>query len=784
MESDNRPSARPSLPGYELQRRLGSGGTSTVWLARQLSLDRVVAIKILSPKLLADETARAQFQKEARAAARISHASIVGILDFGEHEGTLYYVMEYVAGTNLAEWLLENKRMAHAQALKLVEIVAGALDLVWRESSLVHCDVKPGNILLGADGAVKLTDLGLARIAGSAATREPSECIEGTPSYIAPEQILGAEPDCRCDVYSLGLTLYHLLTGNPPFEGRSLQEILDAQQSDFLPDPCDLLPRLPVSYGWLLAKMTAKDPAKRPQTWADVLKDVHQIKTGKSPLPPYPGEDESTILLNPRHRPNSRANTINLSAAAKKAITLTVSQDALAARQKRASSSHSASSGGGGFLRFVFFLLFLGGVLAAIWFFAFKNHPERVAELKAAFQGKPVRPQAAFPEIPEPGRPAGDSPNTPSSPPAESAMAPSASPAPSTQSAHAPASPQASPVADAGTSTPGAWNHPGFVQAATLFNKALSDYQSYLKNPDPSDPSLAAIASDAQYAALLFETIRPDAPPSVPVALYANQCYQLVNDARRARMTLDAKKRQFSAAPKKRNPSLAPYPTPAADPVDPFSPRFMQFGYAWETLPAPIDRTETTEFVFLLSTVAQPSPDTRAEPGLHIHGPLVWLMPIPDACRLLRAKPGTRSPIEGAPFPYGGFFQQTVLAGRLDTVGPGQPSYPSLRLISDSEDRLVGVQLFDDKPLPPLQSSPLAFSTASRTMDFVTGRGIPDAGDVRAHHRTLKGQGTLRIDSEVADFSQGSDPVPLFRSVLLLPQAVANNLLYHLLGGI
>jgi serine/threonine protein kinase len=426
MESENRPSVRPVLPGYELQRRLGAGGTSTVWLAKQLSLDRIVAIKILSPKLLADPEACDQFQREARAAAQLSHAAIVRILDFGEHAGTLYYVMEFVDGTNLAEWLAENQRMAHGQALKLAEIIAGALDAVWREASLIHCDIKPGNILLGRDGAVKLTDLGLARIAGTAATREPSSSIEGTPSYIAPEQIEGLQPDCRSDIYSLGLTLYHLLTGTPPFEGRSLDEILDAQQSDFLPDPCDVLPRLPVAYGWLLAKMTAKDPAKRPQNWTDVLKDLHQIKTGKSPLPPYPGEDESTILLNPRHRPNARANTLNLSAAAKKAITLSASHEALIGKQKRTSASAAASSGGGGLLRFLFFLAFLGGVLFAIWFFAFKDHPERLDELKAAFSGKPriAAPQIPAPPVGEPGRPAAPAPDPAETPAPATARAP------------------------------------------------------------------------------------------------------------------------------------------------------------------------------------------------------------------------------------------------------------------------------------------------------------------------------------------------------------------------
>ena len=781
MENAPRQPAPPALPGYEIQQLLGTGGTSTVWLAKQLSLDRVVAIKILSPKLLEDPAAREQFQKEARAAARLSHPAVVGILDFGEHNGTLYYVMEYVAGTNLAGWLAENQRMAHGQALKLVEIIAGALDSVWRESSLIHCDIKPGNILLGSDGAVKLTDLGLARIAGSAATREPSAAIEGTPTYIAPEQIEGLEPDCRSDIYSLGLTFYHLLTGTPPFEGRSLDAILDAQQADYLPDPCDILPRLPVAYGWLLAKMTAKDPAKRPHAWTDVLKDIHQIKEGKSPLPPYPADDESTILLNPRHRPNARAHTINLSAATKKAIALSGSHEALIGKQKRSAAARVAA-GAGGLLRFFAFLLFLAGIGLAIWFFIFREHPERVAQIKAALTGRSPYSRPG-PQVPDPI--VFDTPR-PAAPAPEPAAAPTVEPpAPDAAAVPVELAPEPPPLsAGTGSVTPGAWNHPGFIQAANLFNQALTAYQAHLKKPDPQDPALAVIISDAQYAALLFETLKPDAPADVPILRYANQCYQLVNDTRRARLTRAAKRDLFALAPKTRHATLAPYPTPAPDPSDAFAPRHMQFGYAWDTLPAPVDRPETAEFVFLLATVAEATPDTRAQAGLFIHGPLTWLMPLADACRALGVKPAEpRVPIEGAPFPYGGFFLHTFPAGRLGAIGPGQPPYPTLRLITDSEDLLVAVQLVDEQPDPPLQNSPLTFSTVSRIMDFVTGQAITDKGDVRVAHRTMKGEGTLRVDSEAADFTEGPDGTPLFRSILLLPQAVANNLLYHLLGS-
>ncbi|HXK79017.1 MAG TPA: serine/threonine-protein kinase [Kiritimatiellia bacterium] len=773
MESRSRQHAPPAVPGYEIMSFLGAGGTSTVWLARQLSLDRVVAIKVLSPALLTDDTAREQFQKEARAAAKLSHPAIVGIVDFGEHDGALFYIMEYVDGTNLAQWVAQNQRMAHGQALKLVNIIAGALDTAWRETGLIHCDIKPGNILLGVDGAVKITDLGLARIAGVAATREASEIIEGTPTYIAPEQIEGRQPDCRSDIYSLGLTLYHILTGKPPFEGRSLNEVIEAQQNDYLPDPCEMLPHLPVSYGWLLAKMTAKDPAKRHQSWTDVLKDIRQIQGGMSPLPPYPGEDESTILLNPRHRPGARAHTINLSAAAAKTITLSV-PDTLLGKQKRGSAyTQPTSSRGGGCLRGLFFLIFCGLIGAAIWFFGFYGHPERVEQFKALFTGGAGGPAPEKPNV-QVGGSVQQSEVT-----ATVADQPTAAPAP------AEAAPEPEPLsASTGTVTPGAWNHPGFIQAATLFNETLTAYQAALRNPDPQNPALVGLIADAQYAALLFETIRPQAPAGVPILQYANQCYQLVNDLRRARLTEDDKRNLYALAPKKRHPTLAPYPTPAPDPSDTFAPRYMQFGYAWDTLPAPVDRPETAEFVFLLSTIAEATPDTRAQPGLFIHGPLNWLMPAADAIRAIGGKADIqRVPIEGAPFPYGGCFLRAYPAGRYGMPGPGQPPYPTLRLITDSDDQLIAVQLVDENPSPPLQSSPMTFTTTSKIMDFVTGRVLSEKGDTRATHRTLKGAGTLRIDSEAADFTSGPDGKPLYRSILLLPQAFANNLLYHLLGS-
>lgn len=764
--------AYPELPGYEFLECLGIGGTSKVWRARQISLDRVVAIKILSPQLLQDETARNQFQTEARAAAQISHPAMVGILDFGEYEGTLYYVMEYVQGTSLAVWLEEHHQMAPAQALLLTGIVAEALDRIWREYSLIHCDIKPGNILLGKDGAVKLTDLGLARVVGAAVQHDPG-VLEGTPTYLAPEQIEGQEPDCRSDIYSLGLTLYHLLTGRPPFEGRSLQETLEAQQTDYLPDPRNIRSAIPVHYGWLLTKMTAKDPAKRPTSWQAVLKDIHQLQAGKVPLPPYPAEDASTILLQPQHRPGARSNTINLSAAAHKAIHLSATQQEML-KVKRPNASQAASSGRGGCLRALIFLLFLCGAGFAIYHFGLKNHPE----FQALLRGQKLKPPSGAPNLDVHGT-------------TENLQAVIDGDQSETASASVPTAPVADELTpqlagggDTGTATPGAWNDSRYIAAAQLFNQALLAYQTFQKKPEPSDPALLQIISDAQHAAEQFETIRPDAPASVPITRYANQCYQLVNDARHARLDTAARRVAHFAAPKTHNAMLSPWPTPAADPADPFAPRFMQFGYAWDVLPAPMERPDATEFIFLMAALGlQSSADTRARPDLLIHGPLKWLMPLEKAQRLLSAAPAPRVPVEGAPFPYGGFFMVSCTApARWGTLSAGGTPYPTLRLLADAEDRLVGIQLVDPSPAPPKQHPPMGYTDGNKTLDFVTGQSAPERGDIRLSHKTLKGMGTVRIDTEAVDFGVGADGTPIYRSSLILPESVAQNLLYHLLG--
>ncbi|MBP1590235.1 MAG: serine/threonine protein kinase, partial [Kiritimatiellae bacterium] len=432
MDTSNINENRPAAPGYEFLQVLGTGGTSTVWLARQVSLDRIVAIKVLDARLLENEEERERFRAEAQATAQLDLPALTRVLDFGEAEGMLYYVMEYIEGTSLAAWLKAHGRMSVVQALQVTDIIASAMGAAWDKAGLVHGDIKPGNILLGQDGSVKLTDLGLARLTArslgrgggaapvaDAATADATDgtwTLQGTPTYLAPEQVVGAAASVQSDIYSLGLTLYHLITGKVPFEGLGVDELLEAQQNDFLPDPCDVAGgKVPVGVALLLAKMTAKEPALRPDSWAALLADLEKVESGGKPSGPFPEETESTILLSPAHRPGVRGNTINLSAAGRKAILVTSTPRNSPAGGGDARSGSFApppsvqmGDGGNGFLKFLGFLAFLAALAGAVWLFVFRGHPDRWDTLKNSVASIGKSPGSQSGRGNQPGRPLQD----------------------------------------------------------------------------------------------------------------------------------------------------------------------------------------------------------------------------------------------------------------------------------------------------------------------------------------------------------------------------------------
>jgi serine/threonine-protein kinase len=281
------PGPPPDLTGrtlgdYQLLRRLGAGGMGQVYLARQLSLKRDVAVKLLRDDLATNPTALKRFQAEAEAVAKLNHPNIVHIHQIGEHDGLRYMVLEYVEGRNLRDYLTRKGPPDLAVTLSVIRQVALALQKA-HEEGIVHRDIKPENILVTRKVGVKVTDFGLSRFfAGEApaANLTQSGLTLGTPLYMSPEQVQGRPVDNRSDIYSLGVTCYHLLAGEPPFRGTTAFDVALKHVQEQPRPLAELRPDLPADLCGMVHKMMAKNPDDRYQSVREVLLDLAKVRDG------------------------------------------------------------------------------------------------------------------------------------------------------------------------------------------------------------------------------------------------------------------------------------------------------------------------------------------------------------------------------------------------------------------------------------------------------------------------------------------------------------------------
>jgi serine/threonine-protein kinase len=273
---------------YEVLEELGAGGMGRVYRAKNVTLERVVALKTLAPIFSADEAFVQRFLKEARAAARLNHPNIVQIYDFGCEEGIYYLAMEYVDGPSLRA-LLGHARLAERDAIVLVRHAVAALGVA-HAAGIVHRDIKPDNLMLTAKrDRLKLVDLGIAkRMDEDKGLTQTGQAV-GTPQYISPEQIRGVKDiDARADIYSLGATLFQLVTGRAPYEGSSGALVMSMHLTHPLPDPRKFVPGLSEGICRVLRKMMAKD---RNERYPDVLaldRDLYKLQVGQTPEPVEP----------------------------------------------------------------------------------------------------------------------------------------------------------------------------------------------------------------------------------------------------------------------------------------------------------------------------------------------------------------------------------------------------------------------------------------------------------------------------------------------------------------
>ncbi|MBI5685202.1 MAG: DUF1080 domain-containing protein [Verrucomicrobia bacterium] len=305
--------AGQTFAGYEIIAKLGQGGMGAVYKARQTKLDRLAALKIMASDLASDPDFVARFRREAAAAANLSHPNVVQVYSAGESEGTHYIAMEFVDGQTLRDHIAQHGRLDPREAIAITVYVAEALQYAWNRAKLIHRDIKPENIFLSKAGEVKVGDLGLAKTVGGQTTSlTQTGTAMGSPHYISPEQATGAkEMDFRTDIYSLGGTLYHMLTGQTPYSGDSSMVVMMKHVNDPPPAIFKVWPQCPMPLGLLVGKMLAKNRNSRPASYEELIEQLRalhdKLKPATVPAAAPVSPSDPTQLLTPTPKPAPKA---------------------------------------------------------------------------------------------------------------------------------------------------------------------------------------------------------------------------------------------------------------------------------------------------------------------------------------------------------------------------------------------------------------------------------------------------------------------------------------------
>lgn len=524
---------KPVLPGYLILDVIGRGRASVVWAGRRESDDLPVAIKWIPLADPADESFRRRALEEAKAAIRIEHPATVPLLDAGEVDDGLYFVMEFIAGCTLLELLQRKGRLPAKHALTVAEGVALALTHAWDKERLLHHDLNPGNVMIEQDGTVRVMDLGI--VPPPILPEETGlDAVDARFLYIAPEQhqagVSGV--DYRANIYSLGAIIYYMLTGRPPIPERVPAEANNPEARPGLPDPMDLNSELTPETAWLIEKMMVRDPLTRYRTWAEWLSDEREVVKGGSLLSEHPAAGQSVVRRSPR-RDLAGAPRAPLKGTFRRSSKLFAPRPrglkrlgemrdkakALVVKPKRMTLHAPAgalSSPGPGTppppqLSLDVFKL---GALAVVALVAYgavfyrARAPEPEPAPAAPVVGEPTwETDAVQPPVVRKFRADDFGPERPKP---------------------AVAQPPAAPARPAKGSS---WQHPAFLSGARLFNDALAKYTQYLK--DRRDPSLlTVIERQCREAIAAFESCRQLAPADVPMDDLVNQCYRLISDCR------------------------------------------------------------------------------------------------------------------------------------------------------------------------------------------------------------------------------------------------------------
>jgi len=288
---------------YRIEARIGAGGMAEVYRGIDPVLNRTVAIKVLLPQFARDASFVERFRREAQAAARLNHPNIVGVFDTGADDGTQFIVMEFIEGRTLADFLAAGRRPTVVQAAEISQKICNALAAAHAQG-VIHRDIKPGNVMVTRDGTVKVMDFGIARMTSGVETAPQTSAVLGTASYLSPEQAQGGPVDARTDIYSLGVVLYELLVGRPPFTGDSPVAVAYKQVNEAPIPPSQFNPDVPPRLDAVVMRALSKNPANRYQTALEFSEDLQRVIKGQEvqATPLLPGIGEATqVISRPQH---------------------------------------------------------------------------------------------------------------------------------------------------------------------------------------------------------------------------------------------------------------------------------------------------------------------------------------------------------------------------------------------------------------------------------------------------------------------------------------------------
>jgi len=738
------------ITGYELIEKIADGGMATVWKARQLSLDRMVAIKILGVSSLPDQEARDRFRKEAQIAAKLNHPGIVQVIDTGEVAGAAYLVMEYINGYTVGDLIRKDGPISETRALHIIEQVARALAYAWEKECLIHCDIKPDNILVDrVSGIVKVADLGLARLIGLIQTGADSDLIIGTPNYAAPELSAGENDlDCRTDLYSLGATLYHMVTGVLPFRDAPGSQAMSRHETDFLEDPSVVNPSVSAPTAWLIEKWMIKNRALRTHFWTMALKDIEDVQKGRLPSTPLPEPGASTVLRSPdRTVVRQIKPKVIVSPAPETPRKLTIRKADIAEPVLGKKSRGIIAR----FLGSLVSLLFTGVCLyGVLWYHGYVSWPERdFLEKKDA--------------VTEP------------------------EPAVETEWDDAP------PVSREDTSRDGVWRNDDFLQGARLFNQALADYKEF-QSTRQNRGILQKVSDNCRKAIEHFEACRDLAPEHIDIGQYIDQCYGMIANVRHSTQLSDEKPGGTTTGSKRDDtitidmggsPVTAPpssvqrsdvvfvddEPVAAETAVEKPAPVQLLrvvLDSGWEK-PMTGNLEFATDLKRLLTRHVQPSSQLEVDASVVLYPGITCMTTAREAARILKQELPIRRPLTSPGFPSSGLFYYEFTG---DFSGATK-----LTLVVDMNDRVVMAQMNDDRVVPAKMEEAL-FSSNWSAVDFIHARKRTETEGFIAH-RVRRRDNLMRIDTELAvagSVNTGARPVSA-RVMLMMPVQMAGILL-------